>query len=85
MTVGTVTATSVQVNFADPLPAGANQYGAVAVNVATGVMSAENVGPTSPRTVGGLTTATAYRFYGAFFVSGSRISDWQLAFAQTTP
>lgn len=85
MTVGTVAATSIQVNFSDPLPSAANQYGAMAVNVATGVQSAENIGPSSPRTVGGLTTLTAYRVYGAWFLSGSRISDWQFAFAQTTP
>jgi hypothetical protein len=84
MAVINILNTSLQVSFADPLPTGVGQYGAVVVQVSTGVPGAINSGPASPRTVAGLTASTQYRVYGLWCTGGIAVSDWIFIATVTT-
>lgn len=76
--IGTITATTIQINRIAAFPTGADRWGAIVVNPATGVIAFSSFLATTPLSATGLTTLTAYRIYVAWFISGTfaRVSDW---------
>lgn len=76
MAIINITQTTFQVTYADALPLGAAQYAANTVRVSDGQPGNVNAGPSSPRTVSGLTANTSYRVYGFYANGAVAASDW---------
>jgi hypothetical protein len=78
LSIGTITSTAIGLIFSGSPPAPATQFGEMIVRVSDGTVMGVNWGPTSPRSVSGLTTVTSYRVYGTWGTNQTPMADWTL-------